>query len=62
MNTRFERISALVTGVLAVTLWIVGLVVSQATTTHLADKATDAQVLAWFRATRTRSSSAAGSS
>ena len=49
MNIRFERISTLVAGVLAVTLWVVGLVVSQATTTHLSDKATDTQVLAWVQ-------------
>jgi len=49
VNTRFERRSALVTGVLAVALWIVGLVISQASTSHLSDKATDAQVLAWVQ-------------
>jgi hypothetical protein len=47
MLTRFERISALAAAVLAVALWIVGLVVTQALTTGLSDKATDAQVLAW---------------
>jgi hypothetical protein len=47
VNTRLERNSALVAGVLAVALWVVGLVVSQATTSGLSDKATDAQVLAW---------------
>ena len=49
MNTRFERRSGLITGVLAVALWVVGLVISQASTTHLSDKATDAQVLAWVQ-------------
>ena len=49
MNTRFERRSALVTGVLAVALWVVGLVISQSSTSHLSDKATDAQVLAWIQ-------------
>ena len=49
MNTRFERRSALVTGVLAVALWVVGLAVSQGLTSHLSDKATDAQVLAWIQ-------------
>jgi hypothetical protein len=47
MLTRFERISALAAAVLAVALWIVGVVVTQALTTGLSDKATDAQVLAW---------------
>jgi hypothetical protein len=49
VNTRFERRSALVTGVLAVALWVVGLVISQSSTSHLSDKATDAQVLAWIQ-------------
>jgi hypothetical protein len=38
-----------ITGVLAVALWIVGLVISQATTTKLPDHAGDAAVLAWVQ-------------
>jgi hypothetical protein len=49
MITRFERISALVTGPLAVALWIAGLVVGQGMTDKLPGKATDPQVLAWLR-------------
>jgi hypothetical protein len=62
MLTRFERISALTAAVLAVALWIVGLVVTQALTTGLSDKATDARCSPGSRATRTRFSRAAGSS
>jgi len=50
MNSRFDRISALVTAVLAIGLWIAGLVVGQALTDSLPDKATDAQVLTWLHA------------
>jgi hypothetical protein len=46
---RSDRISALVTAVLAVGLWLVGLVVSQGTTSNLSDKATDRQVLDWIQ-------------
>lgn len=49
MITRFERISALVTGPLAVALWIAGLVVGQGMTDKLPGKATDPQVLAWLQ-------------
>jgi hypothetical protein len=48
MLTRFERLSALVTGLLAVGLWIAGLVVGQGITDSLPSKATDPQVLAWL--------------
>jgi hypothetical protein len=48
MLTRFERLSALVTGPLAVALWIAGLVVGQGMTDNLPSKATDPQVLAWL--------------
>ena len=44
MLTRFERIPALTAAVLAVGLWIAGLVTTQTLTTGLSDKATDAQV------------------
>ena len=37
------------TGLLAVALWIVGLVVSQASTTSLPDNANDAAVLSWIQ-------------
>jgi hypothetical protein len=47
MLTRFERRSALVTGVGAVACWIAGIVVGQGLTDHLSSKATDAQVLSW---------------
>lgn len=49
MLTHFDRLSALVTGPLAVVLWIAGLVVGQGLTDHLSDKATDPQVLAWLQ-------------
>lgn len=49
MLTRFERLSALITGPLAVALWIAGLVVGQGLTDKLPDKATDPQVLAWLQ-------------
>jgi hypothetical protein len=46
--TRFDRTSALVTGPLAIVLWVAGLVVGKGMTDKLSDKATDAQVLAWL--------------
>ena len=49
MLTRFERLSALITGPLAVALWIAGLVVGQGLTDKLPGKATDPQVLAWLQ-------------
>lgn len=52
MLSRFDRISALVAGVLATGLWIVGLVVGQGLTDKLSDKASDAQVLAWLHANK----------
>jgi hypothetical protein len=52
MNSHFDRISALVTGVLATGLWIAGLVVGQALTDSLPDKASDVQVLAWLHANK----------
>ena len=48
MLTRFERLSALVTGPLAVALWIAGIVVGQGLTDSLPSKASDPQVLAWL--------------
>ena len=48
MLTRFERLSALITGPLAVALWIAGLVVGQGLTDKLPDRASDPQVLAWL--------------
>ncbi len=44
-----NRTALVVPAVLAVVLWIVGLVVSQGTTSNIADNATDAQVLAWIQ-------------
>jgi hypothetical protein len=44
-----DRTALLAPAVLAVALWIVGLVVSQGTTDNLSDKATDSQVLAWVQ-------------
>jgi hypothetical protein len=52
MISRFDRISTLVTGVLAVCLWIAGLVVGQGLTDNLADGASDAKVLAWLQANK----------
>lgn len=49
MLNRFDRLSALVTGPLAVVLWIAGLVVAQGMTDKLPGKATDTQVLAWLQ-------------
>jgi hypothetical protein len=48
MSSRFDRISALVLGILAPGLWVAGLIVGQAHTDNLSDNATDAQVLAWI--------------
>jgi hypothetical protein len=48
VNTRFERLSALVTGPLAVVFWIAGIVVGEGMTDHLPGKASDAQVLDWL--------------
>jgi hypothetical protein len=53
MLNRFDRISALVTGVLAVGLWIAGIIVGQGLTDHLANDASDAQVLAWVHHNQT---------
>ena len=44
-----DRTALLVPAVLAIALWVVGLVVSQGTTDNLSDKATDPQVLAWVQ-------------
>ena len=44
-----NRITLASLGTAAVALWIVGLVISQSLTTNLADKPTDAQVLAWVQ-------------
>jgi hypothetical protein len=52
MLSRFDRLSALVAGLLAVGLWIVGLVVGQGLTDKLSDKASDAQVLTWLHANK----------
>jgi hypothetical protein len=49
MLNRFDRLSALVTGLLAVALWIAGLVIGQGMTDNLPSKASDAQVLAWLQ-------------
>ena len=48
MNT-FERRIALITGPLAVVLWIAGLAVGSAAPTKLVSHASDAQVLAWVQ-------------
>jgi hypothetical protein len=48
MSTRFERLSAL-SGVLAVVLWVVGLVTSIGLSRSISDSATNAQVLAWVK-------------
>jgi hypothetical protein len=48
MSSRFDRISALVLGILAPALWVAGLIVGQLFTDNLPNKATDAQVLAWI--------------
>jgi hypothetical protein len=53
MLNRFDRLSALVTGVLAVALWIGGIIVGQGLTDHLANDASDAQVLAWVHHNQT---------
>jgi hypothetical protein len=53
MLNRFDRISALITGVLAVALWIAGIIVGQGLTDHLANDASDAQVLAWVHHNQT---------
>jgi len=47
MLSRFDRLSALVTGPLAVVLWVGGIVVGQRMADNLSNKATDAEVLAW---------------
>jgi len=47
-----NRISLLVPAVLAVALWIVGMVVAQGTTDNISDGATDAQVLAWIQSNK----------
>jgi hypothetical protein len=52
MISRFDRISTLVTGLLAVCLWIAGLAVGQGLTDNLSDGATDAKVLAWLQANK----------
>ena len=52
MNSRFDRISALVTGVLATGLWIAGLVIGQGLTDRLPDNASDARVLTWLHANK----------
>ncbi len=52
MNSRFDRISALVTGVLATGLWIAGLVIGQGFTDKLPDNASDARVLTWLHANK----------
>jgi hypothetical protein len=44
-----NRTALVVSAALAVALWIVGLVVSEGTTTNLADSAGDSQVLAWIQ-------------
>ncbi len=44
-----NRTALVVPAVLAVVLWIAGLVVSQGTTSNIADNASDAQVLAWIQ-------------
>ena len=49
---RFDRLTALVTGPLAVAFWIAGLVVGKGMTDHLPSKATDPQVLAWLHANK----------
>jgi hypothetical protein len=48
MLTRFERLSAVVTGPLAVALWITGLIVGQGLTDKLPERASDPQVLTWL--------------
>jgi hypothetical protein len=48
MLNRFERRSALLTGPLAVALWIAGIVIGQGLTDNLPNKASDQQVLAWL--------------
>jgi len=48
MSTRFERLSTL-TGVLAVALWVAGLVIAQGLSNPPSDSASDAQVLAWVQ-------------
>jgi hypothetical protein len=48
MLNRFERNSALIAGPLTVALWVSGLIVGQGLPDHLANKATDAQVLSWL--------------
>jgi hypothetical protein len=48
MSTRFERSSAL-SGVLAVVLWVVGLVTSIGLSDSISDSATNAQVLTWVK-------------
>jgi hypothetical protein len=52
VTTRFDRLAALITGPLAVALWIAGLVVGEGMTDHLSSKATDPQVLAWLHANK----------
>jgi hypothetical protein len=49
MNDRFHRWSAL-TGIAAVILWIVGIVVREGLSDDLPDKASDEQILAWVQA------------
>jgi hypothetical protein len=49
MNT-LERRIALVTGPLAVALWVVGLVLAQAVPSKIPSHPTDAQLLAWIKA------------
>jgi hypothetical protein len=47
-----NRISPLLTGPLAVALWIAGLVIAEGTTDHLSSKATDPQILAWLQSNK----------
>ena len=45
---RFDRLTALVTGPLAVAFWIAGIGVGEGLTDHISSKATDQQVLDWL--------------
>ena len=53
MRSRFERISALVTAVLAPALWIAGILIGQALTDKLPNKASDARCSPGCMRTRT---------